>query len=153
MDLQQRCSPNAFQYISCYSLSYQADQRSDSQLLVSIHLMLLFIFNLFPDISICYRFNTSHVTLYPGTLCTLFRQEQCFNTSHVTLYHFWNKYYKKNGMFQYISCYSLSTSVSFIAAIGDCFNTSHVTLYHRRRLCCIDLIKFQYISCYSLSTW
>ena len=96
-----------FQYISCYSLSlwintesalqirfntshvtlylYPA-QQDRSLMIVSIHLMLLFI----------YEFHTE------------FHLPMRFNTSHVTLYH--SEAYRKrtNSTFQYISCYSLS---------------------------------------------
>ena len=53
-----------------------------------------------------------------------------FNTSHVTLYrcdrgfHFCTK-----ASFQYISCYSLSSSGVTVTSSSTCFNTSHVTLY------------------------
>ena len=54
-------------------------------------------------------------------------------------------------MFQYISCYSLSTISWNTILIWRSFNTSHVTLY--RCGCCMGsgVDKFQYISCYSLS--
>ena len=58
-----------------------------------------------------------------------------------------------NDTFQYISCYSLSTSCLAIICACPCFNTSHVTLYHLlfHRIYYTQN-SFQYISCYSLST-
>ena len=57
-----------------------------------------------------------------------------------------------NDTFQYISCYSLSTSCLAIICACPCFNTSHVTLYHllSHRIYYTQN-SFQYISCYSLS--
>ena len=99
------------------------------------------------------RFNTSHVTLYRKQPCVDSGRNKSFNTSHVTLYREKDKCKPDmDTMFQYISCYSLSSvfwpdsrkgkSVSihlmllFIGgntepkiAIPVCFNTSHVTLY------------------------
>ena len=75
-----------FQYISCYCLSFYIHSESDP-FLISIHLMLLFIF-----------FCSSVIS----------RPASYFNTSHVTVY-------RRKGLnsfivfaFQYISCYCLS---------------------------------------------
>ena len=99
-------------------------------------------------------FNTSHVTLYHIIWIVWTTFPSCFNTSHVTLYlipwkicvfvervsiHlmllfilFLEVNMEIKGMFQYISCYSLSSSCSRIWFLGG---------------------EFQYISCYSLSHW
>ena len=119
---------------------------------VSIHLMLLFIWRQQLDGTKGQGFNTSHVTLYPTVngrmkmwiICfntshvTLYQkmglmnepQQFCFNTSHVTLYPASLAEVAAAPAFQYISCYSLS----------------YLMVYH-----CQDYILFQYISCYSLS--
>ena len=121
----------AFQYISCYSLSAQKDLYWH-RIFVSIHLMLLFI----KDVDeIIY----THV---------------CFNTSHVTLYHAYWYPHVLSGVFQYISCYSLSVKQGNTNTEKYSFNTSHVTLYLVRIVGRLWKSKFQYISCYSLSsTW
>ena len=83
------------------------------QFLVSIHLMLLFINPLIAVHAFCCcRFNTSHVTLYRWKKFTIPSHICSFNTSHVTLYLF-------------RPSFSFRTSCRF--------NTSHVTLYHRSR--------------------
>ena len=97
---------------------------------VSIHLMLLFILELFISFWIvpgfqyisCYslsklhaeincinqRFNTSHVTLYHINFRSINEYLKSFNTSHVTLYLYGIPIDRTKDMFQYISCYSLS---------------------------------------------
>ena len=76
--------------------------------LISIHPMLLFIKILCRPIpEICY-FNTSHVTVYLGTMFVGNNEFGNFNTSHVTVYH----------------------SVIFVIYLQQhYFNTSHVTVY------------------------
>ena len=140
---------------------------------ISIHLMLLFIllefdlalvFPTFQYIS-CYclssslmskkkrmnHFNTSHVTVYLRQLRTLSESRVDFNTSHVTVYRLMHQ----NGVwimvFQYISCYCLSSIFIRLSSILRYFNTSHVTVYRGQLL--TEPIKtiFQYISCYCLS--
>ena len=97
----------AFQYISCYSLS-SCEFSYKKFWNVSIHLMLLFIGKTvaavvklieFQYIS-CYSLSTWKISQIWWI--------RCFNTSHVTLYR-----HNKTGIrgpwkFQYISCYSLS---------------------------------------------
>ena len=120
-------------------------------LLISIHLMLLFI----------------AVTLGMTTRCLN------FNTSHVTVYQSGSPYLSTVPRFQYISCYCLSDSHCMSLETQWYFNTSHVTVYlcisipecvyirisiHLMLLFIRDIIKqakkfgiFQYISCYCLS--
>ena len=127
----RRKSENRFQYISCYSLS-RKDRLPVVQTHVSIHLMLFFI--------------------------------------DVTL-----KYNRQTIMFQYISCYSLSDFGLYPNFFITCFNTSHVILYQFCHVfekivffVSIHLMLFfirgrdkrgrgspvfQYISCYSLSNY
>ena len=140
-----------FQYISCYSLSAHRTEPQASRssfntshvtlyqfkvvtyrryLLVSIHLMLLFI-NLvhllctaelmFQYIS-CYSLSKSY-RVY-STIKDGFQYISCYSLSISIL---------SNGliclMFQYISCYSLSMIHSSFFPTIECFNTSHVTLY------------------------
>ena len=100
-----------FQYISCYCLSKKA-----------------YVFRVAVK-----HFNTSHVTVYrcrrSGRNCRciisihlmlLFIDiariknpiKKNFNTSHVTVYHAFSKNIVKQMIFQYISCYCLSSSPS-----------------------------------------
>ena len=117
-------------------------------------------------------FNTSHVTLYRwdsiqdwswkhvsihhmllfigftliGAICT-----RGFNTSHVTLYPPSPKGGVGVGVFQYITCYSLSKLQSYSTSESEGFNTSHVTLYLSTKTVEKSKTLFQYITCYSLS--
>ena len=140
-----------FQYISCYSLSKvdmkKAMKRASfntshvtlylrkmriwcSHADVSIHLMLLFIYVL--------------EALHLGSQVSI----------HLMLLFIDKE--KEIGyivkMFQYISCYSLSTHTITIGGSGTCFNTSHVTLYRYAGHGHVTAAEFQYISCYSLSS-
>ena len=54
-------------------------------------------------------------------------------------------------VFQYISCYGLSTNGNRASGCRANFNTSHVTVYHVVGRCYERLFLFQYISCYGLS--
>ena len=62
-----------FQYISCYSLSEMSDGTQGNGL-VSIHLMLLFIYKLSDMLLSNCSFNTSHVTLYQNSGLTPWSQ-------------------------------------------------------------------------------
>ena len=96
-----------FQYISCYCLSsiitpssssfidfntshvtvYLCFQSQTSLLvLISIHLMLLFISMSFHSSTLSSDFNTSHVTVYPYPIISISIAINDFNTSHVTVY-------------------------------------------------------------------
>ena len=122
------------------------------QILISIHLMLLFIVSdvqskvekkAFQYIS-CYclsqlmdwkkdakiHFNTSHVTVYHGASGQQLMENENFNTSHVTVYPARWGVYVGEMIFQYISCYCLSVEVFRIREQNN---------------------SFQYISCYCLS--
>ena len=77
---------SAFQYISCYSLSETESGLVRDIILVSIHLMLLFIWRWYKECEVKRSFNTSHVTLYPLRRNPEGRRKISFNTSHVTLY-------------------------------------------------------------------
>ena len=96
-----------FQYISCYCLS-RCDVLSEKAVIISIHLMLLFILTSRSRRTIRINFNTSHVTVYPGKKYTWTLTKSDFNTSHVTVYQ--GRKGKARGVyrFQYISCYCLS---------------------------------------------
>ena len=59
-------------------------------------------------IQYCY-FNTSHVTVYPLLVLMLALVIADFNTSHVTVYPEGEKTMANMNLFQYISCYCLST--------------------------------------------
>ena len=126
--------------------------RSIKQLLISIHLMLLFI-------NIC-RFKRLLNLSISIHLMLLFINALALSTTG-------------NPLFQYISCYCLSISLSFVTLDFANFNTSHVTVYRKYdgedviqqgyfntshvtvyhfeyRVAEINF-KFQYISCYCLS--
>ena len=120
-----------FQYISCYSLSRWGEERGKRSS-VSIHLMLLFIkFHYVPNILI--NIVSIHLMLlFIMTPEYTAAHNDGFNTSHVTLYQYAIILTVQERMFQYISCYSLST------------------VYRPRH---IWLRAFQYISCYSLSIY
>ena len=97
----------SFQYISCYCLS-RKKQRLQLKVLISIHLMLLFIRSVQSIWEQREYFNTSHVTVYRKRYRCIFcrttisihlmllfiknfKPKSCalshFNTSHVTVYH------------------------------------------------------------------
>ena len=119
-----------FQYISCYSLSNNPDSNIEN--VISFQYISCYsLSRLLWRISSCWgSFNTSHVTLYHKSYLLALVFLRRFNTSHVTLYrcdrgfHFCTK-----ASFQYISCYSLSSSGVTVTSSSTCFNTSHVTLY------------------------
>ena len=99
----------SFQYISCYCLSTLRCVLC-ANLVISIHLMLLFI--LMPCNCCCCRFyfNTSHVTVYLEFLCTFlcihsFQYISCYCLSVNGVY-----YHHSLPEFQYISCYCYLTS-------------------------------------------
>ena len=140
-----------FQYISCYSLSRSLINFSTASL-VSIHLMLLFIFllpleDLIPEsfqyIS-CY--SLSHCKSIIDNFLPAFQYISCYSLStvsvvsiltlavsiHLMLLFIYVRILDeemKRLMFQYISCYSLSKSGTSSGFRIQSFNTSHVTLY------------------------
>ena len=140
----------SFQYISCYCLSTIPSCPSNGVpyfntshvtvylcacfyeqviIIISIHLMLLFIAVRFWGLQFFLYFNTSHVTVY---LCSKSTESirtgisihlmllfitmliittkvfRYFNTSHVTVYLILSASYFSLSLFQYISCYCLS---------------------------------------------
>ena len=127
--LLQRSCLYWFQYISCYSLSLRSGS-ARQQVLVSIHLMLLFI-----------RFREGDKITF-----TLFQYISCYSLSEPCDCVIWKK-----TKFQYISCYSLSSLHPETLPSVPRFNTSHVTLYHPAPPVTVPPNMFQYISCYSLS--
>ena len=162
---------------------------------VSIHLMLLFIcfilrncikIDTFQYISCCYlslpavaillvyyRFNTSHVVIYPKgfhkgssaisfqyiSCCYLslpyliiYLYHTCFNTSHVVIYQEarilsmrCGKSFNTSHVVIYHSCSEV------VNTCKNGFNTSHVVIYLVSNLISFSLKKFQYISCCYLS--
>ena len=102
---------DSFQYISCYCLSVHSPPRLVG-ILISIHLMLLFIEQVLLKSSMICHFNTSHVTVYH-------RQENDRSSSFRISIHL---------MLLFIRFRS-DTSESY-----GYFNTSHVTVYRRFRL-------------------
>ena len=77
-----------------------------------------------------YRFNTSHVVVYPELIHNKEFRMGCFNTSHVVVYP---------TIFDKV----LDTTLRF--------NTSHVVVYQIADLFDKTESLFQYISCCSLS--
>ena len=121
----------SFQYISCYSLSMNANGDATAKN-VSIHLMLLFIVLRILPRHFLLRVSIHLMLLFIMTPEYTAAHNDGFNTSHVTLYQYAIILTVQERMFQYISCYSLST------------------VYRPRH---IWLRAFQYISCYSLSIY
>ena len=140
-----------FQYISCCSLS-SLSRSPQSNIKVSIHLMLQFIIITVRLIAVksgfntshvvVYRrlsgekdhefesFNTSHVVVYLGSPIIDTTQCVCFNTSHVVVYHF-SKHF--SNLFIFVSIHLM---LQFIlsghlqsCSQQNCFNTSHVVVY------------------------
>ena len=140
----------AFQYISCYCLSVHSPPRLVG-ILISIHLMLLFIEQVLLKSSMICHFNTSHVTVYH-------RQENDRSSSFRISIHLMllfillvflrllsRKQISIHLMllfiflqlclcyhlltFQYISCYCLSKKFEHLTPHLAYFNTSHVTVY------------------------
>ena len=143
-------------------------------IIISIHLMLLFIIAAWILLVIFHYFNTSHVTVYHATcldcdcngfisihLMLLFICCQCRSCRH-------------DLVFQYISCYCLSVSCMYLR-VAHLFISIHLMLLfiwiawistHRAVWISIHLMllfiitgffyflpdsRFQYISCYCLS--
>ena len=102
---------SGFQYISCYSLSIYGRHLHTQK----------------------NRFNTSHVTLYPGAPGHCTGKVQV--SIHLMLLFIVIKIAKNEigYLFQYISCYSLSLNFSNLTVAYIGFNTSHVTLYQGER--------------------
>ena len=96
-------------------------------------------------------FNTSHVTLYQFQKMCRIKSKSCFNTSHVTLYPFGHHFLFWNGLFQYISCYSLS-GYSFLMRKQFPVSIHLMLLFIAKQLPDGRFSdEFQYISYYSLS--
>ena len=71
--------------------------------------MLLFILHTIKKEYQSQYFNTSHVTVYPLLVLMMALVIAYFNTSHVTVYPEGEKTMANMNLFQYISCYCLST--------------------------------------------
>ena len=137
--------------------------RDPRRIIVSIHLMLLFIdadgketlyINAFQYIS-CYSlsnrtpflverkkgFNTSHVTLYRAASFPCIDNMDSFNTSHVTLY--------LNTVFHSRRTTTVSIHLMLLFILMEdgtkhlevSFNTSHVTLYQRQCRTCKSPVR------------
>ena len=74
-----------------------------------------------------------------------------FNTSHVTLYPEWGGGDKAWWAFQYISCYSLSGSVSVCDSVALVSIHLMLLFIYVQQMSEMWKETFQYISCYSLS--
>ena len=100
---------SSFQYITCYSLSYN-EILNRGPGFVSIHHMLLFIIFAFSPSIDCCIVSIHHMLLFIGRIYPLpfFRIP-----------------------FQYITCYSLSSAEAGKIGENLSFNTSHVTLYRK----------------------
>ena len=126
-DMEQKI---AFQYISCYSLSFWQNQNSMQLGEVSIHLMLLFISQRMNRIIRYLSFNTSHVTLYHWRgFKRLYRWEVSIHLMLLFICVCRTDY-------SIVSEVSIHLMLLFIAQRNGLwniwnasFNTSHVTLY------------------------
>ena len=151
-----------FQYISCYSLS-MTKSKSRSSVVVSIHLMLLFI-----PVLPCQLARRTRVSIHLMLLfirIILFGFWQSLTFQYISCYSLSRNRYPGTCYccgFQYISCYSLSNhsfctvcliTVSIhlmllfivgLSALGisvTCFNTSHVTLYRHKLVTARDFLE------------
>ena len=121
-------------------------------LLVSIHLMLLFIGKGCSNFSCLYTFQ--YISCYSlsrtqyATLASICR----FNTSHVTLYLYATPLGIVIVAFQYISCYSLSINAKFISSHKPVSIHLMLLFIVAADRFPVLVAAFQYISCYSLSS-
>ena len=95
-----------FQYISCYGLSCFGLNNRKLSIMISIHLMLRFIFQ---------------------ELLHIMQLQHYFNTSHVTVYHTATKLILKLLRFQYISCYGLSDTWEL--GLADVYIFQYISCY------------------------
>ena len=101
-----------------------------SEMIVSIHPMLMFIKNQSQQNRKHSRFNTSHVNVYPE--CWFYRNGGVFsfNTSHVNVYHSFS-----TAATLPLTCFNTShvnvyqITLMFSRNLLNCFNTSHVNVY------------------------
>ena len=106
--------------------------RSGCTIIISKHLMLLFIRRWIKSGSFVYRnFKTSHVAIYLFSITILLNQ--IFISKHLMLLfiHKLTPFLGKLFEFQNISCCYLSFSVFFLCCIEPDFKTSHVAIYLR----------------------
>ena len=119
-------------------------------MIISIHLMLLFIIAQ-SILSMCFLyFNTSHVTVYLVSVVPV-NGGTYFNTSHVTVYH---PARRPSVPFPRISIHLMLLFIDaglYITYNQLNFNTSHVTVYQFQYHQVSIVLAFQYISCYCLS--
>ena len=134
--------------------------------------MLLFIGQYTsPGYTKLYRFNTSHVTLYPYddtydvvihwfqyiSCYSLSQEDESYDETGIVSIHLmllfiitpvaedWDK-----RLFQYISCYSLSV---YVLPLQSAPSFQYISCYSLSSMCITmhNIFLFQYISCYSLS--
>ena len=139
-----------FQYISCYCLSkcVSCDRHF---LLISIHLMLLFINHSGVLVVLVIAFQYISCYCLSSCLSSSFMSVCNFNTSHVTVY------LHRPDIRKSVCIISIHLMLLFIHVRHKClqsltyFNTSHVTVYRPAVVVSNNKNKFQYISCYCLS--
>ena len=141
----------SFQYISCYSLSEQGERTASVRCRFNTSHVTLYLQLLQTCIQTKKCFNTSHVTLYHKRSFNFFlhngvsihlmllfirrrssENAQLFRVSIHLMLLFISKTYRRSlfpNLFQYISCYSLSSPSPILLFRYSSFNTSHVTLY------------------------
>ena len=120
---------------------------------VSIHLMLLFITKMRTTLLKHSCFNTSHVTLYQNVRLHISGWRFCVSIHLMLL--FIKFHYVPNILINIVSIHLMLLFImtpEYTAAHNDGFNTSHVTLYQYAIILTVQERMFQYISCYSLST-
>ena len=117
-----------FQYISCYCLSIWIDGRI-TFLIISIHLMLLFIW--MQGLPTAFPVSFQYISCYCLSGWFAHRNLWRHISIHLMLLFIPPIMLSKSirPVFQYISCYCLSMSLSFVTLDFANFNTSHVTVY------------------------
>ena len=122
-----------FQYISCYCLSRSYHLLFYS-ISISIHLMLLFIMQVFFDVRITCLISIHLMLLFIST-CSLVTVPPPLISIHLMLLFiaFGFILFFFDIKFQYISCYCLSYSSNKELVDLKDFNTSHVTVYRYRQ--------------------
>ena len=125
---------------------------SDSSSVISIHLMLLFIFKGASKSAGSANFNTSHVTVYLLQCVYSGYKVQNFNTSHVTVYRYTRSSPTSSNLisihlmllFIPLKCCATCSSSTFQYISCYCLSETKV----QKAVCAV---AFQYISCYCLS--
>ena len=99
-------------------------------IIISIHLMLLFIIAAWILLVIFHYFNTSHVTVYLCLGSDRKRNIRYFNTSHVTVYQRFGRPFRSRYLISiHLMLLFIAPLVTIFQSTLLNFNTSHVTVY------------------------